>query len=255
MADSESETIRLPTLVGLLLFRGLVFLAVQGLIAAIVALQGGVNPWFVAGNWWMIAGTVANTATIWLLVLRARREGRPLREVFSPRGRQNGSRSNRRAPLVTHAGAALAGAALLAAGAVGFARLFMGGFLSARMILLQPLPLWAAVLGGLGFPLTLALAEVPWYYGYLYPRLRNRGLPAILALFLLALVHAGQYAGLPFLPAVPYVLYRSLSFLPFALGVALWSTRSRVVLPVHMVVLAAGNAWAGYQLIRLSLGG
>lgn len=247
---SGSASLGVVSLAGLLLFRGVAFLAAQALIALVLSVQGTVNPWFVAGGWWMIAGTLVNLATIWLLLLQLRREGRGVAQVLSARDRTDAPRSS--AYLVLYG---LLGVALFLAGSIGFARLFMGGFLSARMILLQPLPVWAALVGGIGFPLSLALVELPWYYGYLYPRLRERGLPAVLALLLVVLMHGAQYAALPFLPAVPFVLYRSLSFLPLALGLAVSVGRARAVLPIHMIILAAGHGWAGYELIRLSLGG
>ncbi len=226
----------------LLLARGLLFLGVHAVIAALLSATGAANPWFSAGQWWPVAGTLANLLTLWILLGLLHREGASFRSVLREGGGPPPD------PLAA-AGVILVLVGVTAVSVVLFARAFMAGFQSAVTILINPLPLWGALVGGIGFPVTLALLELPFYYGYLMPRLTARGIPAGAALALCVVFHAAQHVTLPFLPAVPYFLYRLLMLAPFVI-VAAGALYRRPRLMLHlMIVQGALNAAAGVLLI------
>lgn len=234
-----------PGLVGLsalLLARGVLFPALHGLIAVFLAAAGALNPWFAAGQWWTVTGTLANLLTLWILLGLLRREGSTFRTLL-----REGA-GTLPGPLAA-AGVILVLAGVTAVSVVLFARAFMAGFQSAVTILISPIPLWGALIGGIGFPISLALVELPFYYGYLMPRLRAGGVPTGAALALCVVFHTAQHVALPFLPAVPYFLYRLLMLAPFALIAAsalLW--RPRLMLHL-MIAQGALNAAAGILLV------
>lgn len=229
-------------LVALLLFRGLSFLGLHALVAGLLSVGGTVNPWFVAGHWWQLFGTISNVLTGLLLLSLLRRERAAFAAVLSP------VRPGPGGPVVW-----AGGIVVLVVSALLLARLFMAGFQSAATILVNPIPPWAAITGGVGFPITLAAVELPLYYGYLLPRLRGHGLSPVLAIAVVAVVHTAQYAALPFLPAMPYFLYRSLMTAPFALLAGVLTVgRRRFLLPLMLAQLVV-YAWAGVRLIAVSL--
>jgi hypothetical protein len=89
----------------------------------------------------------------------------------------------------------------------------------------QPLPI---VIASLSFPLTIMFAELPFYFGYLQPRLERQTRSVALAVLLPALFLALQHVTLPLIPDGRFLLWRGLMYLPFALylGVVLrWRPR------------------------------
>ena len=233
-----------PRLFALLLFRGLAFLGVHAIFAGGVTLAGGVNPWFVAGHWWQTSGTIVNIMTGLVLLGLMRRERSRLASLF-PRGGQSGV-----AVIVF-----LVGIALAAIPAVLLARAFMAGFQSATTILFNSLPVWIAVTSGIAFPITIAAVELPFYYGYLLPRMSARAVPVPVALGVVVIVHSAQYGALPFLPAASYVLYRLLMMLPFALFAGVVIARRGRYMPTLIASQLVVNAWAGFMLMSRSLTG
>ena len=117
-------------------------------------------------------------------------------------------------------------------------------------MLFQPLPAWALVVSLL-FPLTIAFAELPTYFGYSMPRvadqLKNGWLAWLIASFFLA----AQHMFLPFLPDAQFMLWRLLMYLPFALAAGFFLKLRPTLLPYFMIVhaLADVSAVAVYLMI------
>jgi hypothetical protein len=102
--------------------------------------------------------------------------------------------------------------------------------------LVRPLPLWAAILSVLVFPVTQGLVELPLYFRYVLPRLQQQGVSTGLAVALTALMLGLQHVAMPFLFNNRFILWRGLMFLPFAflVGIVLaWRPR---LLPYLVVV-------------------
>jgi hypothetical protein len=99
----------------------------------------------------------------------------------------------------------------------------------------RPLPLWAATVSLVAFPLSVALTELPWYFAYALPRLEARTGSRPLAVILASLALALQHVTLPLLFDGRFFTWRLLMFIPFALFVGLivgWRPR---LLPYLMV--------------------
>jgi hypothetical protein len=234
-------------LLGLLLFRGLLFLGVHALIALGLSTAGNVNPWFSAGRWWMLAGTLANLMTLWLLLGLLRREGMSVRSVINVD--KDGDPASRTGIRLTGIAVSLVAIGLTVVAVFLFARLFLGGILSVRTILFSPVPAWVAVVGAIGLPLTTAAVELPFYYGYIMPRLVARNVPAAAAMGLCILFHAVQQVTLPFLPAMSFFFFHLLVLLPFAVVVGGAVALRPRVLPSIMVFQLVLYGWAGATLL------
>jgi hypothetical protein len=115
-------------------------------------------------------------------------------------------------------------------------------------LMFRALPLWAILPTLVLFPLTIALAEIPTYFGYVMPRLEKQ-VGAWLAVSLSAMALAAQHVTLPLVFDVRFILWRLLMFIPFALllGIAL-RLRPRL-LPYLVIVhglLDFSAAWMVY---------
>jgi hypothetical protein len=104
-------------------------------------------------------------------------------------------------------------------------------------IMLQPLPGWAVVLS-VAFPLSIAFAELPLYFGYAMPRLAARTGRPYLSLLACALFLAAQHIALPLVFDLRFILWRLLMFLPFAIFVG-WVLLRRPGLMPYLVVTHA----------------
>jgi len=87
-------------------------------------------------------------------------------------------------------------------------------------MMFQPLPEWAITLAAFVFPVSIALSELPNYYGYVMPRLKTLTGSGWQIVIMVSLSHALQHITLPLLFDVRFMLWRFGMFLPFALFVA-----------------------------------
>jgi hypothetical protein len=103
-------------------------------------------------------------------------------------------------------------------------------------MMFQPLPEWAIRVAAVIFPVTIALSELPNYYGYVMPRLKSLTGAGWQIVILVGVSHALQHITLPLLFDVRFMLWRFGMFLPFALYVACVINWRPSLLPYLMVV-------------------
>jgi hypothetical protein len=97
----------------------------------------------------------------------------------------------------------------------------------ALALLVQPIPMWAAVIGLVAFPVTMAVAELPTYYGLILPRLQETWSNRWIALCVVVAWHAAQHVALPLIFDVRFIAWRFFMFLPLAFLVAAAVQRRR----------------------------
>jgi hypothetical protein len=200
----------------MLFSRSILFLLFQGLIALILMATGAQSAWDESARWWTFMAFLANVGSFYLLVRLYKAEGRNFLDTL------RFSRSAWKTDLLWLLGFTVLGLPLAAAPREPLAAVIFGNAMIATKMLFQPLPTWAFVLSFL-FPLTIAFAELPTYFGYCMPRLgaqlKNGWLAWIIASFFLA----AQHMFLPFILNGGFLLWRFGMFLPFALvtGLAL----------------------------------
>jgi len=227
----------------MLVARALLFAVFQAAIAIAAAAAGAPAAWDASTAWWPITATLANVACIALLIRQFGREGLRYRDLFRT------NRATWKGDLLAMLGV------LLVSGPVAFlpnlwaAQWLFGGSEGALALFIQPLPLWAA-LASLGlFPITMALAELPTYFGYTMPRLEPRigRWPAVLAC---GAMLAAQHATLPLIWSVPFMAWRLLMFLPFALMIGIVLHWRPQLMPYLVIVhglmdlATAGMVWS-----------
>jgi hypothetical protein len=104
-------------------------------------------------------------------------------------------------------------------------------------MLFRPLPTWAFVLSFL-FPLTIAFAELPTYFGYCLPRLEVQLKNGWAAWLISSFFLAAQHMFLPLILNGGYLLWRFGMFLPFALFIGLMVKLRPSLLPYAVIVHA-----------------
>jgi len=215
----------------MLISRSALFIFFQILIALVLAVSGATSAWDESARWWTFMATLANIVSIFLLTRVFNAEGKRYSEVI------HFSRATLKTDLLWFLGSTLIGLPIAAAPMNMLAVAIFGDTMTTTNLLFRPLPTWAFVLSFL-FPLTIAFAELPTYFGYVMPRLalqiKNGWLAWLIASFFLA----AQHMFLPMILDGRFMLWRFGMYLPFALFAGLVIKLRPTLLPYFMIVHA-----------------
>lgn len=216
----------------MLFIRSFLFLGFQAVFALIFLLSGNKEAWKASANWWPFAIIFSNLVCLVLLIFFYRQEGKKFRELF------------RVARIFVKQDLLFLLGLLVAIGILGYlpnilsAKILFGDPQVALDLLVRPLPLWAAILSLLLFPILQGIVEIPTYMLYVLPRLEKQGVRPWLAVVLTSFFLSSQHMFAPFLPDIRFIIYRLIMFLPFAFLIAL-VMRWRPRLMPYMVVIHA----------------
>jgi len=215
----------------MLISRSALFIFFQILIALVLAVSGATAAWDESARWWTFMATLANIVSIFLLTRVFNAEGKRYFEAI------RFSRATLKTDLLWFLGSTLIGLPIAAAPMNMLAVAIFGDTMTTTNLLFRPLPTWAFVLSFL-FPLTIAFAELPTYFGYVMPRLalqiKNGWLAWLIASFFLA----AQHMFLPMILDGRFMLWRFGMYLPFALFAGLVIKLRPTLLPYLMIVHA-----------------
>lgn len=218
------------------LFRSILFIIV-GMLFVIVTNQSLEQ----ASKWWSIICTVCNIITIVVLILICKSEGYTYKNLI---GYQNGQ-GNLKYTLLIVVLMLLLGMG----GMYGFGFIIYG-YVPVTMV--QPIPVWFALINVILLPLTVVFAELPLYFGYALNGIEkitgNRLLSIAYPMFFYAL----QHSFIPLLYDWKHILFRFLSFLPlmFVLGVIYYKKRKLQPLMIGHAMLDLAT---GVQILMTSI--
>ena len=215
----------------LMLFsRSILFIIAQTLVALCLALAGSDSAWQEAARWWIFFPIFANVVSIVLLVYCFRAEGKRYLDIL------RFNRATIKTDLLWFFGSGLIGMPIASAPTTMLGAIIFGDAMVPMRMIFYPLPTWALVVGLL-FPVTIAFAEMPTYFGYVMPRLFDGKHPWLAYLVSVAFL-AVQHIFLPFIADGRYLLWRGLMFLPFALYGGLMVKLRPNLLPYFVIVHA-----------------
>ncbi|MCA1741965.1 MAG: hypothetical protein LC630_05805 [Bacteroidales bacterium] len=209
---TEGKPLRLPGLIALLGSRFLLFLIFQAVIAFIL------SSWIRSEGYWLLSATLTNLVSITILWFLFRREGLSYSGLFRFSGV-----TFKKDILIFLGLVLLCGPVVFGPNYLLSAWLWDDPAISYEMMF-RPVDKWLAIVLLFAFPVTIVLAELATYFGYIMPRLsgvvRQKWLVVALPVLFLSL----QHMTLPFIPDLKFILYRGLVFLPFAalIGIALY---------------------------------
>ncbi|HSL29027.1 MAG TPA: hypothetical protein VK900_07505 [Anaerolineales bacterium] len=215
----------------MLVSRSALFLFFQVLIALVLAAAGTQAAWTESARWWTFIAFLANFVSIYLLVRVFNAEG--LRYFDAIRF----SRQTVKTDLLWFFGSGLIGMPLAAAPMNMLGAAIFGDPMIPTHMMFKPLPAWAFVLSFL-FPLTIAFAELPTYFGYVMPRLASQLKNSWLAWLIASLALAAQHMFLPLILDSGFILWRLGMYLPFALFAGFMIKLRPTLLPYYMIVHA-----------------
>jgi len=174
------------------------------------------DPWMMAAAYWPFVMILTNIVCMILLSSLLKREGSQFRDFFAIK----------KDTLLKDSILSLALFGVV--GVLGFlpspllGNWFFGDVMIGNRLFFQPLPLWAAVVTLVFFPLSMPFGELTTYFGYVMPRLELSTRSKICAIILPALMLSLQHAALPLLFNLGgmFLLWRAVVFLPFAFSLA-----------------------------------
>jgi len=206
--------------------RTLLFVGFQALWAVLFAWAGRAAPWEASAAWWTITASLTNLVCIGLLAYWMRQEGAHYWDLFRL------DRAHWKQDVLLVLGLLVLSAPLVLLPNLGLAAALFGDAAGGVPLLFRPLPAWAVWTAIFVFPTTIALAELPLYFGYAMPRLGKGWGAAMLAAFFLSI----QHAALPLVFDWRFIVWRATMFSLFALLLAVALRRRPRLLPYLMVV-------------------
>ena len=112
-----------------------------------------------------------------------------------------------------------------------------GDAMTPTYMMFRPLPTWAFVLSLL-FPLTIAFAELPTYFGYVMPRLAAQLKNGWVAWMTASFFLGAQHMFLPLILDGRFMLWRLGMYMPFALFAGLIIKLRPSLLSYFMIIHA-----------------
>jgi len=213
MMKLESTHAHWPWL--MLFSRSFLFFTFQAIIALVFLALNNQAAWDASAAWWPLGVVLTNFVCLGLLIRLYQQEGKSFWRLF--RIERQHLKSDLLVMLVI---LVLSGPIALLPNILSASWLF-GNPQTALDLLVCPLPAWAALATLVLFPVTQGMAEVPTYMLYVRPRLEMKGVHPWLAVLLVSLMLSAQHMFIPFLPNIPFLIYRLVMFLPFAFYLAL----------------------------------
>ncbi|MCU0459909.1 MAG: hypothetical protein MUE37_12570, partial [Bacteroidales bacterium] len=144
----------------LLVSRMMLFLLFQSLIAL------AMGSWSRSEGYWLLTATLTNIVSIFFLVRLFRAESRNYLEIFRFRGD-----TFKKDILIFLGLTLLCGPVVFGPNYLLSAWLWNDPEIPVAMMF-RPIEKWLAILLAITFPVTIALAELATYFGYIMPRLR-----------------------------------------------------------------------------------
>ena len=215
----------------MLISRSALFLFFQILIALILAIAGTPSAWDESARWWTFMAFLANFASIYFLLRVFNAEGKRYWDAI------RFSRATVKTDLIWFFLSSLIGMPIAAAPMNIVGAWIFGDPMTPTYMMFRELPPWAFILSFL-FPLTIAFAELPTYFGYVMPRLASQLKNGWLAWLIASLFLAAQHLFLPLILDGGFMLWRLLMYLPFALFAGLMIKLRPTLLPYYMIVHA-----------------
>lgn len=228
----------------MLISRSVLFIFFQGSVAVILTAVVKTSAWNESARWWVFVAILANIVSVYLLIAAYKTEGKGYLDTI------RFSRGALKTDLLWFFGSSIIGIPIMAAPMNTLAAAIFGDPMIPINMMFLPLPAWAFVPGIL-FPLTIAFAELPTYFGYVMPRLETQLKNGWLACLLAAFFLAAQHMFLPLILDGRFMLWRFGMFLPFALFAGLTIKLRPTLLPYFMIVhaLADMSTLAVYLMI------
>jgi hypothetical protein len=228
---NNSQKFNKKELIFLLFGRLLLFVGFQAILTLVFWLAGRKTPVEDAAAWWLVQVILTNITCIWLLSVFMHREGLQLPDLYRV------EKHSIWKEMLIAIGIMIIGLPLGVLPNSIVAQWLFGNALTPALMMFRSIPNWALVMGIL-FPLTIAFAEIPYYFAFLMPRLQSTTNMKWPITIICGLALAAQHITLPLILDGRFILWRLLMYLPFAIFVGVVMQCRPRLLPYLMVIHA-----------------
>lgn len=205
----------LKTVLFMLFSRICLFIVFQILFFILFCILRESSPWQQSANWWPFSVTATNIVCVYLLNKLFKKEDRGFLDFFI----------FEKGTVIKSILAVLLIMILCMPIAyfpnVALGTLLFGDFNIAGALFFRPLPIIAAWIALVSFPITMPFGELTIYFGYVMPRLEVITKKKWIAILLPVMMLSFQHAALPLLFDIRFIVWRLFMFLPFAFIMAL----------------------------------
>ncbi len=119
-------------------------------------------------------------------------------------------------------------------------------------ILIQPIPVWIAVINTVLLPVTIVFAELPLYFGYSFNRINDSSGNKLFAIVYIVFFYALQHSFIPLMFEWKYILFRFFSFLPLMIVLSVIYNKRKVLTPL-MIGHGVLDLGTGVQILISSM--
>jgi len=218
------------------LFRSALFIVV-GLLFVIISSKSLEQ----ASQWWVVICVICNIITIILLAVIFKNEGNSYKKIIRYEKENRNIKETLLIVLVMF---------LLGIGGMYGFGFMIYGYVPVTMM--QPIPVWIAVVNILLLPITVIFAEMPLYFGYSLNRIEQVSNNKLLAICYPMFFYALQHSFIPLLFDFKHILFRFLSFLPLmiVLGIIYYKKKNLTQLMIGHAMLDLATA---VQILIISM--
>lgn len=235
LSEGDNEVIKsLPYIIPL--FRSGLFI-IGGLFFAAITNQSLEE----SAKWWPVLCNVFNVITILVLVLVCKYEGSDYRDLINYKKSQLQFKNILSIIIL-----------MLSIGVGGMYVFGLAIYGHIPTILVQPIPIWIAIINTILLPVTIVFAELPLYYGYSFNKIKEHTGNKFLAMGYIMFFYALQHSFIPLLFDWQYILFRFLSFLPLMIVLGIIYNKKRAMTPL-MIGHGILDLATGIQILIFSI--
>lgn len=239
--------IKPPVVYSMLFLRTGLFLLCQTVVYCIYLFIGASEPWESSANWWSVNVIAVNLICVLILKHLLKKEDKNFSDFFIiDKSKIIKNTLQTLLLVVISIPIAMIPNMLLAYG-------LFGSYEAVGAMFFRPLPLWAALISLIFFPLTMPLGELTVYFGYTMPRIEAAAKKKLPAIILPALTLSVQHAALPLIFDIRFILWRMFMFLPFAFLLALIIRRKPNLFPYLLVGHFLIDIMTGVSVLTASI--
>jgi hypothetical protein len=192
-------------LIAVLSSRLIMFLFFQTIIAILL------SSWNDSVKYWPVTSTFTNLISIIILIILLNEEYIPFFSLF------RFQKDKFKTDAIWFTVLLILSVPLAIAPSLALSNLLWGTTEYYHKVLFQPVNRTLAYVVLVAYPLSTGLAELPTYFGYVMPRLKERFTSQAAIIALPAIAFSVQHCTLPFVAEVKFVMFRGIMYLLFCL--------------------------------------
>ena len=202
-------------------------------VMTFILLKNKESPFELSGFYWSIQLTLVNLLLLVMMVVLSKKKNMFYFSFFKQMNKENSLYSIKIIiPLVI----------LAMVPNILLSILIYGDSQIGTAFLIHKIPLIFMIINLTIFPILQGLVEIPFYFSFIMPRIKNLSSNKWLYIGLPVIFLSFQHAFMPLKFDLTYMVYRSLMFFPFAIFIGVLLNRKKEILPYLVILHILMNA-------------